>query len=445
MKERRPIFYDAQRVRWRRTRRVLELGGALLTVLLAYFFVTIAVSVELPASLLPDTKLGYHALKTKKKSGPVREGRRRRVANIGTVPASYDPVRAAFFVSWDPNSLASLKKHYREIDLLIAEQLHAVSADGALTFVDYEHGQSSVKATPAEGVALLKEDKLHQWMKTLKILTPPVELPMMSLLNNYDGVRWRNEEMVKMLADPDARQNLVRGVVEFAKESHEAGIVVDLEDVPDTSQAHFRQFAAELAPTLHSAGLKLMMALPARNDAYDYAFFGKQCDAIVLMNYDEHWREAMPGPIASQDWYVENLRQIMEIVPPGKIIVAVASYAYDWSEGKKANEPAQSFTIQEALLHAYESETQVEFDSASLNPHYSYSDEHDSVHQVWMLDAVTAYNELRASERMGVQGTALWRLGSADTSIWPIWDTTRPDDTARQKLADLPPGPDLIL
>jgi len=37
MKERRPIFYDAERVRWRRTRRVLEISGALLILLLGYF------------------------------------------------------------------------------------------------------------------------------------------------------------------------------------------------------------------------------------------------------------------------------------------------------------------------------------------------------------------------------------------------------------------------
>jgi len=456
MKERRPIFYDAERVRWRRTRRVLELTGALLTLLLAYFFVTIAVSVELPAGLLPDTKPGYHAFKPKKKPLPAREGRHRRIANLGAVPASYDPLRAAFFVSWDPNSLASLKKHYREIDLLIPEQLHAVSADGALTIVDYEHGQDRVKASPSEGVALLKEDELHQWMKSLN---PTVELPIMGLLNNYDGVQWRVEEMAKLLATTEARQRLVHDAVEFAVEFHEAGIVVDFEEVPDTSQAYFRQFASELGPALHSVGLKLMMALPARDDAYDYGFFAKQCDAIVLMNYDEHWQTSPAGPIASQDWYVENLRQVMEVVPARKIIVAVGSYAYDWSDdAKKVKESAQSLTIQEALLHAYEScdkttpagvcaagEAQVEFDSASLNPHYSYYDEHNHVHQVWMLDAVTAYNELRASERLGVQGTALWRLGSADTSVWPVWDATRPDDAVRQKLADLPPGPDLIL
>ena len=443
MKERRPIFYDAQRVRWRRTRRVLELTGALLTVLLVYFFLTIAVSVDLPASLLPDTKPGYHPLKAKKKAAAVREGRHSRVANIGTVPASYDPLRAAFYVSWDPNSLSSLKKHYREIDLLIAEQLHAVTADGGLTFVDYEHGQTSVKATPEEGLSLLKEDKLHQWMKAL---TPPVEIPMMGLLNNYDGSQWRTDEMVKMLADPAARQNLVRDVLDFTVRAHEAGVVVDFIDIPDTSQAHFRAFASEMGTALHSAGLKLMISLPAHNDAFDYKFFGEQCDAIVLMDYDEHWLTSTPGPIASQDWYVENLRQVMQIVPAQKIIVAIAGYAYDWPEDpKKAHDLPQSFTIQEALLHAFESETQVEFDPVSLNPHYSYSDEHNHVHQVWMLDAVTAYNELRAGERMGVRGTALWRLGSADTSLWPIWDATRPDNATRQKLEDLPPGPDLIL
>src|SRR5712671_5197556 len=443
MKERGPIFYDAERVRWRRTRRVMEISGVLLTLLLAYFFVTIAVSVELPAELLPDAKPAYRALKSKKKPVPAREGRHRRVANIGSVPASYDPLRAAFFVSWDANSLASLKKHYKDIDLLIPEQLHAVTADGALTVVDYEHGQNRVKASPAEAILLLKDDKLHQWMKSLN---PPVELPMMGLVNNYDGVDWRIKEMAQLLATPAARRNLARDIVEYAVESHEAGIVVDFEEVPDASQAHFRAFIGELAPAMHAVGLKLMIALPARDDAYDYKFFGKQCDAIVLMNYDQHWPFSPPGPIAAQDWFVENLRQVLDEVPAQKIVVGIANYAYDWPEApKKKYATAEEFSIQEALLHVKESETDVEFDSNSLNPHYSYYDEHNHVHQVWMLDAVTAYNELRASERLGVQGTALWRLGSSDTSLWPIWDAIHADDAARQKLAALPPGPDLIL
>ena len=444
MKERPPIFYDAQRVRWRRTRRVLELSGALLTLLLAYFFVTIATSVDLPAGLLPDVKSPYHALKLK--SGKkllhvaVREGRRRRIANLGNVPLSYDPLRAAFYVSWDSNSLAILKKHYKDLDLLIPEQLHAVSPDGALTVVDYERYET-VKATPEEAIARLREDKLHQWMRSVN-----VDLPMMGMVNNYDGATWRVQEMADLFADPQATAKLIEHLVQYAQLAHQAGLVVDFEQVPDSSQHHFRQFIAKLAPAMHAAGLKVMISLPARDDAYDYAFFGRECDAIILMNYDEHWQTSPPGPIASQEWFVENLRQVMHVVPAQKIVVGIANYAYDWSEAPHVKRgPAAAYSVQEALLHAHESEADVDFDLTSLNPHYSYSDENDHTHTVWFLDALTAYNQLRSCERLGVQGTALWRLGTTDTSIWPVWDTTRPTDADRQKIADIPPGPDLIL
>ena len=281
MKERKPIFYDAEKVRWRRTRRALEISGVLLTLLLVYFFITIARSVELPSSLLiPDTRPLYHSLK-KKPAKPVvpREGRHKRVANIGRVPAAYDPLRAAFFVSWDPNCLASLKKHYKDIDLLMPEQLHAVSADGALTVVDYELYET-VKVTPAEAVARLKQDKLHQWMRSI---SPPLELPIMGVLNNYDGQVWRSKELAEMLAIPASRKRLITDVVEFAVESHQSGIVVDFEEVPKKSQPEFKKFIGEFAPELHGAGLKLMIALPARDDEYDYAFFGRETDAIILM------------------------------------------------------------------------------------------------------------------------------------------------------------------
>src|SRR5258708_19933560 len=103
LKERRPIFYAAERVRWRRTRRVLEISGALLILLLGYFFVTIAVSVELPAGLLPDTRPVYRALKINTKAKPpVREGRRRRIANICTLTASSDPLPHALFLLCTP-------------------------------------------------------------------------------------------------------------------------------------------------------------------------------------------------------------------------------------------------------------------------------------------------------------------------------------------------------
>jgi cellulose synthase/poly-beta-1,6-N-acetylglucosamine synthase-like glycosyltransferase/spore germination protein YaaH/peptidoglycan/xylan/chitin deacetylase (PgdA/CDA1 family) len=445
MKEPRPIFYDAQRVRWRRTRRVMEVSGALLTLLLVYFFFNIAASVELPAALLPDAKSNYHrSVKLKSKAGkqpPTREGRHRRVANLGkSVPAGYDPLRAAFYVSYDANSLATLRKHYKDLDLVVSEELHAVTPDGGLTVVDYERYRT-LKASPEETISIIRDDKLHEWMRAAN-----VEIPVMGMLNNYDGQNWRVQEMAEMLANPASRARLVRDTVQYAIEAREAGIVVDLEEVPQKSQEPLKELIGELAPALHAVGLKIMISLPAQDDAFDYGYYGRQCDAVVVMNYDQHWPTSEPGPIAAQDWFVENLHELLQVIPAQKMIVGIANYGYDWPEPTKKSHPsAKDLSVQEALLHAYESEADVELDPASLNPHYSYSDESDRVHQVWFLDAVTAYNQIRAVEKLGVQGTALWRLGSADSSIWKIWDATRPDDATREKLKDVPPGPDLIL
>src|SRR5258708_7857499 len=135
MHQGKPIFYDEDRRRWRRTRRLLEITGAVFTVVLVVFFLTIVERVNLPALLLPSARANRRALVTKAKVTPAaaavaRRGRHSRVAALGQAPANYAPLRIAFYVSYDPTSLASLQQHYRDIDLLVPEQLHTVTSDG---------------------------------------------------------------------------------------------------------------------------------------------------------------------------------------------------------------------------------------------------------------------------------------------------------------------------
>ena len=425
MPERKPIFYDQERRRWRRTRLVLELAGGFFTVVLVVFLLNVVRQPDLPDLLRVDTHAGLHAIRGRAKQKSIRPGRKRKIAALGKIPEHYDPLRAAFYVSWDSTSLASLQLHYHDIDLLIPESLHAVSPDGRM---DVE-----------------QDPKLLAWMQTIR--DRGVELPVMSMVNNYDGKEWRVPQMVEMLARPASRERLSKELTEFATAQHQPGIVVDFEEVPESSQENFQRFIHDLATALHAGNLKLMVALPAADWSYDYKSFASQADAIILMNYDLHWPTSGPGPIAAQDWFVRNIENILKIVPADKVVMGIANYGYDWPE-KPKNKPqptAQAVTFQQGVVTAEESEADIDFDSDSLNPHYSYEDEKNVVHNVWMLDGVTAYNELRAAERVGVRGTALWRLGMEDPSIWYIWDATHPDETIRSKLADVPPGYDLIL
>ena len=357
----------------------------------------------------------------------VRRGRKPKIAALGKVPQNYEPLRAAFYVSDDYTSLASLQLHYRDIDLLIPEALHAVAADG------------HVDAEP--------DPKLMAFLQSLQ--KRGVDIPVMAMVNNYDGKKgWCPPEMLEMLANPAARARLATQLEEYADAERQPGVVVDFESLPKKSEPDFEGFVHDLSAWhLHGKGLKLMVALPAADFTYDYKYFASQADAIVLMNYDFHWPTSSPGPIAPQDWFVRNLENMLKLVPAEKIVMGIANYGYDWpAKSKLVPHPvAQAVTFQQGVVTAVESQSDIVFDPDTFNPHYSYEDEKDRVHTVWMLDGVTAYNQIREAERAGVRGTALWRLGMEDPSIWDIWDAKQPTDAIRNRLTDIPPGYDLIL
>jgi len=166
------------------------------------------------------------------------------------------------------------------IDLLIPSNC-TVTPDGALTVVDYEHGQNTSK--PRRGsYRIAEDDKLHQWMKSFN---PPIELPMMVSSTTTTG--WNAHQG----NGTDAGQS--RGaaesgasIVEYAVESQRPASLLILKKCPTRARLTSAP-SSGLAPAMHSVGLKLMIAA-ARDDVYDYEYFGKQCDAIVLMNYDQH-------------------------------------------------------------------------------------------------------------------------------------------------------------
>jgi peptidoglycan-N-acetylglucosamine deacetylase len=426
MAERKPIFYDEEKRRWRRTRLALEIAGGLFTLVLIVFLLNVSRKPELPQILRPDVREGLRPVRTATRPRATPRPRRRQVAALGRGP-NYAPLRAAFYVEDETNSMASLQQHYRNLDILIPEALHTVSEDGRLD------------ADP--------NPKLAAFLQSLQ--SRNVDLPVMGMVNNYDAARnmWCPPEMVKMLASPAARAHLATSIEQYADAEHNPGIVVDFESLPQSSEKDFQAFIHDLGAALHARGLKLMVALPAADWSYDYKYFATQADAIILMNYDFHWSTSSPGPVAPEDWFERNIDNILKIVPADKIIMGIANYGYDWpAKTKKDPHPvAQAVSFQQGVVTADESESDITYDPDTFNLHYSYEDENDQVHTVWMLDGVTAYNQIRASERSGVRGTALWRLGTEDPSLWTIWDATHADADARAKLSEVPAGYDIIL
>src|SRR5258706_578689 len=331
-----PIFYDPQRRRWKRVRMALNVAGLVLTLVVAFFAVSVLRTEPLPSLQMPQERRPYRPLKPPERRPYPRKPVTRRNAQVAPSQIalnSGEGVRAAFYVTWDAGSFASLREYAHQIDLLFPEWLHVLTRDGRLRAVS-DDGKNLFDVL-RDGKPVPFDERVMQFLKSEKF---PMEV--FPLVNNFDPIAndWV-EGVGDMLRNPAARA------------------------------------------------------------------------------------------VAAQTWFTENVQRALGLMPRDKIICAIANYGYDWRAGRPgADAEGESISVQEAWLRAHESEAYIDFDSEALNPHFSYVDESNNTrHEVWFLDGVTALDQMRAAQALGINTFALWRLGSEDRSLWKIWDN--PADT----------------
>ncbi|MGA2348000.1 MAG: glycosyltransferase, partial [Candidatus Sulfotelmatobacter sp.] len=443
-----PVFYDPQRARWRRLRRLFDVSAVLVSALIIFFVFTALRDEPLPELLFSPQKRAFKALKESEKEKArdrqkklaARSHRKSKLAASQVKLNQEEGIRAAFYVPWDAASFSSLRAFAHQVDILYPDWLHVITADGRLQGVDDQTNKLfDVVQSNAQGDTVLPVDDLV--MPFLKTEDPAMEV--FPMVNNSDGANWVGD-IVGFLNNPDAHTLFRKQAVQFLSSGHYRGLMIDFEAFPPSGQAGYVALLQELSGDLHARGFKLYVAVPPHSNEYNYPAIAAAADGVVLMNYDEHYPGAESGPVASQDWFVQNLTFAEKVIPKEKIICAIANYGYDWVlKPKKGQLPAdehdQSVSVQDAWLAARDSEEDVNFDDDAMNPHFSYLDEKSFRHDIWFLDGVTALNHMRSAQNLGIQTFALWRLGSEDRSLWRVWDVPG-DAGATDRLKDVPPG-----
>jgi cellulose synthase/poly-beta-1,6-N-acetylglucosamine synthase-like glycosyltransferase/spore germination protein YaaH/peptidoglycan/xylan/chitin deacetylase (PgdA/CDA1 family) len=442
-----PVFYDPRRARWKRLRRLVDALVLSVSALLMFFVYTTLRDERLPELFFSPQKRVFRALKENEKEKfrehlkkiATRSHRKSKLAASEVTLNKEEGIRAAFYVPWDAASFSSLRDFSRQIDILYPDWLHVLTADGRLQGVDDQTNKffDVVQDNHVRPV----DDRV---MPFLKSEDPAMEV--FPMVNNFDGTDWV-QGVTDFLNNPEARASFRKQAIAFLASDRFGGLMIDFEAFPKEGQPGYVALLNELSQDLHSRGLKLYVSVPPHNEEFDYAAIAAPADGVVLMNYDEHFPGGKSGPVASQDWFVENLKFAVKAIPREKIICAIANYGYDWVQKPKngklpPDSRDHSVSAQEAWLAARDSDEDVTFDDDALNPHFSYLDERSYRHDVWFLDAVTALNHMRAAQTLGIQTFALWRLGGEDRSLWRVWDVPG-DPTSVDKLRNVPPGQDV--
>jgi len=295
-----------------------------------------------------------------------------------------------FYVNWDERSFDSLKLALPYLDWLIPAWLNLQGSNLELkTEVDWRVLNLVSKKKPSLLI-----------------------LPMIQ--NAFEG-KWEGPPAAQLLADSVSRSRLVDKILNLVATYQFKGITIDFEDLPADAHKDFQTFLAELSASLHERGLVLVLAVPFSDSNWPYETYATIADFLLLMAYDEHYPEGSPGSIAGRKWFTDNLDKQMKILRPDRTIISIGNYGYDWVDAHSA----ESITFQDAMSLAKKSLAPIEVDPSSQNPHFSFSENGDR-HNVWFLNAKTAYNQIQAAEFYRPAGYALWRLGAEDPAVWAV-------------------------
>ncbi len=461
----KPVFYDPQRKRWKRLRRVFDVLALFGLVIGTLFILGLLRMKPLPELLLATQTRNYRAITNRPKPVPaLKPGQKAPISahrKTATNPSDLtlnagEGLRAAYYVDWDSASYASLKEHIKQIDLLFPEWLHVTDAAGTITANNIDDNRMYTvvdKSGSVRGVD--QENKIAR-----AIADNHVDTEVFPLVNNYDVLGNRFSPTVgPFLASDQARHNFIAQMDKFLTANPTyRGLTVDFEQIPANAQDGFKALIGALYTDLQARHLRIYVNVPVDDPDFDLAFLADHSDGLVLMNYDEHQAPEEPGPVASQDWFLDNLQKALKVVPKDKLMIALGSYGYDWTSTLPATPPPApkkgkpvatpplenpnviAIGAQDAWQAASDADATIELDPDSLNAHFGYDDEDAHLrHEVWYLDAVTVLNEMRAARTLGIQTFSLWRLGSEDGSLWKIWDNPTKIDPAKA-LAAVPPG-----
>jgi cellulose synthase/poly-beta-1,6-N-acetylglucosamine synthase-like glycosyltransferase/spore germination protein YaaH/peptidoglycan/xylan/chitin deacetylase (PgdA/CDA1 family) len=443
-----PVFFDPDNKRWPRLKRGVYFSGLLMTIAFGILILSIIINPTLPKLNLPGSSFlpnGSHAValtpelpkyerelsETKRKLNK-EIAKHNKSSKVPILPPRNegDPLSVGFYVNWDESSLTSLKDNIQrrgiQLDLVICEALHL--RDGVTDSLDEEQPYKSIRVDDPF--------KMPSTLAYLRERSPHTKA--MALINNAENAQFHADRIKRMLASAELRKLTIEEVYQYITTNQFAGVSIDFEEIPNDSRANFVQFMNELAAKFKPAGLEISVNVPADDEAYDYRKLSEAADYVIVMAYDEHDSAAgQDGPIASMEWFADILKMRQMDIPAEKTIIALGNYGYDWAvedkNGKKVLQDGTTQTFEDAMLIAKESSypeadnstpedvVEVKLDPESLNPYYEYADNDDTVHRVWFLDAVTAFNQMSVARNYAPRGYALWRLGSEDPSLWDFF------------------------
>ncbi len=235
--------------------------------------------------------------------------------------------------------------------------------------------------------------------------------PTITLGRNVNGAG-----LAGHFAQPEFRAEIVEQIARTA-ESGLDGMCLDAGGWPDAEMPILLGLLTDLRAALSEAGRETCLIVGAKQAHWKSALVIDSVDRLVLRLYDQPWIGSPPAPLADADWFRNTAQEALRRVGPDKLVAALGTASVDWVSGRPMPE---TIPYGEAMTRISEAGVQVRFSKRSGNAFAAMVDDDGNRHEIWMLDAVTAHNQLSVLRSLGVTDVAITSLGFEDPSLWRV-------------------------
>ncbi|TCP20649.1 spore germination protein [Scopulibacillus darangshiensis] len=252
-------------------------------------------------------------------------------------------------------------------------------------------------------------------------------VPLM-VLTNFEGGTFSQELATLLLTNNGLQDKVLDEVIRTMNEKGYLGLDLDFEYLGSENRARYNAFLRKAKKRLKERGYILSAALAPKvrgqttgvlYAGHDYTAHGNIDDFIHFMTYEWGWSGGPPMAVSP----IKNVRAVLEFaltrVPKNKVMMGIPLYGYDWtlpyvSGGKWARQISPQQAIQLALKY----HQSIFYDPVSQAPHFNYTDENGTEHDVWFEDARSIQAKFNLVKELGIRGFFYWVLGKDFPQNW---------------------------
>jgi cellulose synthase/poly-beta-1,6-N-acetylglucosamine synthase-like glycosyltransferase/peptidoglycan/xylan/chitin deacetylase (PgdA/CDA1 family)/spore germination protein YaaH len=400
----KPIFLDPTGRRARFTNWIATAAtfvGLSTSVIVA---IGVAVSPRLPAVPRPNANYGRPGILQPSFDQEPFSASANRIVSDNALKT----LRLAYFIQDDFAALRSLTQHSRELDGIIPDWLQLVRS-----------GSGTTVAVDANSRPVI------EWLRS--------SAPKLSVYPCL-STELSSPEIFRILANSATRSAVVTRLASLLAANAWRGVVVDFPELGPNAHFQFAVFLAELRSAVGDK--KVIVVAPGYQDASLLQQISQVVDYVVLRTYELDTAMAGRAP-ASQGKVESQIATATRAIPADKLIIEIGAFGYS-TDGFGGHE---LISAQEAWDLARRTGANLSIEPTTLNTTFSYVDAQKRLKKVWLLDAATAFNQVKSALAIRPAAIAIWRLGSEDPGIWNVVGRGRsPDAAAPSTLRQMEPG-----